>query len=245
VKSRQVCPLILIKDTKNHSALLIWLKFNAAAYRTKSGYSNVFYQFTYKSLSERTGLSLSTLYKYVPKLIELGWAHIRNGNLCLIGINKYKGAKVLIPIHRNRSKQILELRNAIIVNNLDKQERQIKFRKGIVQKAESEHGKLTKGELKHLRKNPNILTEINPSNLSNQKFGTLIDRSKSTGQRLQRALRKAKLIQSFSRSKTLVKGATFLEYIYFLENNPIGAIRYFNGDIVIQQPNEVKKIRVA
>lgn len=144
-------------------------------------------------------------------MIKLGWCNINNGNLCFKGISAIGGACVLIPAHENKSEQILEFRNAIIKNNIDKQVKQVKFKVETVKKAKQEYGKLTKKQLKYLQQN-NIERPIIEPTLSNKSFGVLINRGKYTGQRLQSKLRSCGYIKTKTRLDLIKSNVTFMEY---------------------------------
>lgn len=242
-KIKQATPLSMIMDIENHNSIRLWLLFAGTSRLTIHGYKATLYDFTYQKLSDRTGLSLSCCHKHLKTLLDKGHLYLRNGNLCMKGINRYREPKVLIPIHyKNKSKQTLELRNAVIQNNLNAQKKQIDKKKDIVTRLNTEYGKLSKEQIKYLNKNPNILLEINPTTLSNKKFGSLIYRSISTGKRIQKALNKANMIQSISRHKVLVKDATLTDYYHYIQVFSLPSIRYVRGIGIVQQlSNEIRR----
>jgi len=178
-------------------------------------------------LAELTGISHTSLRKYIPSMIKLGWCSVINGHLCFKGINKFKQVKILIPICETKSLQVLEFRNAIIKNNIDKQIKQVKFKSELVKRAKGVNTKLTPKEIMYLRKNPNVEKTINEPTLSNRRFGSLINRSKYTGQRLKQRLRQNELIKTKSRFKLIKNNCTVHEYNYL----------YYGKGYILEQGN--------
>ena len=144
-------------------------------------------------------------------MIKLDWCHFNAGNLCFKGISAIGGPCVLIPLHKSKTAQILEFRNAVIKHNIDNQIKQVKFKVETVKKAKQEYGKLNKKQLQYLQKN-SIERPINEPTLSNKRFGVLINRGKYTGQRLQKQLRDAGMIKTRVRLQLIKSDVHIREY---------------------------------
>lgn len=245
--AKQAIPAKLIFDTDNHSALFVWVKLHSI-YKHP-----IFYNFSYAKLSEQTGISHTSLRKYIPRMIEMEWCSIKNGKLVFKGLNKFhknskypkyqkkfnqKSGCILIPVHKDKNKQILEFRNAVIRHNIEKQKRQVNKKLKLVSKCNSPHARLTKSELKYVQKNN--ISRVNEPNLSNQSFGKLINKSMATGRRLQEQLKKAGLIKTRHRYSVLKPKATKTEYRYFMHTNLLAGVIYLEGvGIVKQEANAV------
>ena len=132
----------------NLDTLRIWVAMKS---RYKTG---VFYNWTYRSVAKEVGVSPETIRKHLPLLIKEGMAEISGKNLRMVGIEKLKKGKrtcILIPIHKDKSKQILEFRNAILRNNYDKQRKAIQKKSQLVNIAKY-NGRFSKSQLKYIQK---------------------------------------------------------------------------------------------
>lgn len=208
-------PIHLLQEASTHQELHI--------YCILRGKGRYFYNWTYKALSAYTKLSHTSLRKYLPRLIELGWVRIEGNNLTFLSANELKkhSKETVIPIHitRNKKQAILQFRNAIIRGNATAQRKQNSKKDDLVKKVTTgQH--LTKKEILSIKKSGGVerfisLTQENSVvTLSNRKIGALVARSQSTGKRIQKALRDAKLIRSKTRVKILATNVSKLEWQY-------------------------------
>lgn len=237
MKLKQSIPLSLLLDVEHHNALYLWLRINACARKTgQRMYDNTVYNCSYAKIASLTGISKTSVHTHLKEIIALGWAYKdAKGHLRMRGLNTYKSQLVLIPVEHSKKAQIRQFRNAIVTQKINHIEKQVSSKKTIVQLAKKPHGKLSKKQLKTLRKNPSIVLHIDEANLSNKKFGTLINRSKSTGYRLQRDLNKHGHIISKPRYKVILAGANYQEYIYYRMDNLVVGLRYIPTIGIVQQ----------
>lgn len=206
----------------NLDTLRIWVAMKS---RYKTG---VFYNWTYRSVAKEVGVSPETIRKHLPLLIKEGMAEVSGKNLRMVGIEKLKKGKktcILIPIHKDKSNQILEFRNAIIRNNTDKQRKAIQKKSNIVKIASQSDGRLSKSQLKFIQKSggmekmlKNLEKDNNCITLSNRGFGRKVHRSQSTGYRLQRTLRMMGYIKSYSRRVVVKTNSSIYEYVELYRN---------------------------
>lgn len=224
VKKQNVPIALLFKFEMedNLDTLRIWVAMKSR-YRT-----GVYYNWTYRSVAKEVGVSPETIRKHLPLLIKEGMAEISGKNLRMVGIEKLKKGKrtcIQIPIHKEKSKQIVEFRGAIIRNNTDKQKKAIQKKSQIVKIASQSNGRFSKSQLKYIQKSggmDKLLKSIEKDNncitLSNRGFGKKVHRSQSTGYRLQRTLRKMGYIKSYSRWVVVKTNSSIYEYIELYRN---------------------------
>jgi len=222
---KQAVPLnVLFKfnDSNAFDTLRIWIllknRFN----------TGVFYNYTYRSIGTAIGVSPETVRKHLPMLIKDGMAEISGKNLRMVGIEKLKKGKrtcILIPIHKDKSNQILEFRNAIYRNSYDKQRKAIQKKSQLVKIASQSNGRFSKSQLKFIQKSGGLekmLKNIEKDNdcitLSNRGFGRKVHRSRTTGYRLQRKLREFGYIRSYSRRVVVKTNASIYEFVELYAN---------------------------
>lgn len=239
-------PLSLLQQTQLHNEIYVFLKIRAI--------KRVWYNFTYKDLSKATGISHTTLRARIKALIQMKWASVSsNGTLALTGVNKLKNSytksglqktSVCIPvtIKSTKREQILILRSILVNHNLIQQEKAIHRKETIVNNTQAERSLSSKQ--RRILKNAGSVQKLSDSmqviNLSNAGFGSLIDRSMVTGQRLQRALNKANLIKSKTRLRQVATGISRLEWLYNYLPTSRGLIYNAKTKTVYQrQPNAV------
>jgi len=221
---KQAVPLnVLFKfnDSNALDTLRIWIllknRFN----------TGVFYNYTYRSIGTAIGVSPETVRKHLPMLIKEGVAQISGKNLRMVGIEKLKKGKktcILIPIHKDKSNQIVEFRRAVVLNNLHKQDKALIKKSQLVNIAKY-NGRFSKSQLKYIQKQggmEKMLKNIEKDNkcitLSNRGFGKKVHRSQSTGYRLQRTLRMMGYIKSYSRRVVVKTNSSIYEYVELYRN---------------------------
>lgn len=244
-------PFSLLSRTDLHNELYVWAQIRRIG--------RVFYNFTYADLSKLTGISHTTLRKRIKAIISLGWASItENGTLALNGINKLKNSyttsglqrtSVCIPtrIAKTKKEQILIFRSILVNHNLIRQERRVAKLNKIVQNAEREHGKLSKKQLTILKQAGSIEKLAGSidqkTSLSNRGIGAIMQRSASTGKRIQRELRNKGFIKTVRRFKEIAANVTRLEYLYNYMPSGVGLLYSAKDKSVIKRmPNEIQYI---
>lgn len=221
---KQPIPIALLfkfHNEGNLDTLRIWVAMKSR-YRT-----GVYYNWTYRSVAKEVGVSPETIRKHLPLIIKEGMAQISGKNLRMVGIEKLKKGKktcILIPIHKDKSKQILEFRYAVLRNNTDKQDKAIKKKSQLVNIAKY-NGRFSKSQLKYIQKQggmekmlKNIEKDNNCITLSNRGFGRKVHRSRTTGYRLQRKLRELGYIRSYSRRIVVKTNSCIEEFIELYAN---------------------------
>jgi DNA-binding transcriptional ArsR family regulator len=164
--------------------------------------NNTFYNFTYRSISEKTGIPYAVLYRHLKRLQEKGLVRVHNGNLTLVGTEKLKKqwGKRITPIRKAENKQstILNIQFTRILNNLHTQH-YVAVKKDEIKQLQNPsflNAKKAKTLIK-ARKKLNNESAINDYYmLSNQKFGSLNNRSKSTGLKIQKKMNAEGLLTS-------------------------------------------------
>ena len=221
---KQNIPIALLfkfHNEGNLDTLRIWVAMKSR-YRT-----GVYYNWTYRSVAKEVGVSPETIRKHLPLIIKEGMAQISGKNLRMVGIEKLKKGKktcILIPIHKDKSNQIVEFRRAVVLNNLHKQDKALIKKSQLVNIAKY-NGRFSKSQLKYIQKSggmEKMLKNFEKDNkcltLSNRGFGKKVHRSQSTGYRLQRTLRMMGYIKSYSRRVVVKTNSSIYEYVELYRN---------------------------
>ncbi len=184
--------------------------------------NRVFYNYSLRSIANKIGVTKETVRKHLPTLFKLKLITKQGSHLSIIGINKIKGKShcVLVPCFTNKTKQITALRWALIKKSFDRQAEAISHKSKIVTYANT-NLKPTKKQLKYIAKNGGLTKVVNKIRkdgnqcltLSNKSFGKLINRSKQTGQRLQKQFNQLAFIKSTYRFVTIKENAHIVDYI--------------------------------
>lgn len=254
--THQPVPISLISkanDDAEFDTLRIWILLKQLYRR-----NTVIYNLHYETLSNRTGLSHTTLRKHIRIMFENKWAKwTKNGHLILTSINKLKKHKyetcVLVPVCKNKAEQILQLRKVILHRNIKNQKKQIIDKREIVNKCGRTNGKLSSKQRKKVNQAggvSNFEKQINPvTTLSNRSIGKLYTKrnglplSQITGHRIQKKLRDRKLIKTKTRIELVKHGATLFEYLSFNQENKgyKGYIyNYSNKQLYRRLSNEIR-----
>lgn len=241
---KQAIPLSLIRKANKadqFSTLRVWIAL-------KSLYHNsVIYNFSYRKLESLTGISHASIHTHVKIMTENGWAKIEHGHLHLTGINKLKSHKketcVLVPVEKNKAAQILQLRKVILHGNIINQQKAISKKSKIVNKCKQTFGKVSKSELKLIRKHGGIKklerSLQNVTTLSNRSIGKLFGLSQLSGHRIQRKLREQNLIVTKTRLVLFKSNSTKFDYDY-MNSEEGGYIRNTNGKMFLRLSNEIR-----
>jgi len=78
--------LRLISDKPKELAMWYMLK---ALYKKNT----VIYNFSYASLAREVNISLPTLRKYIPVLLDMGWVRLKDGHMVISSFNKVTGSR--------------------------------------------------------------------------------------------------------------------------------------------------------
>lgn len=222
---RRPLPLHMIKDATKHNELYV--------YCILAGKGR-FYGWSYAHIASYSRLSHTLLRKRIPELIKLGWAEIQGNDLIIHNTDKLLKHKheTVVPIRttRNKKETILQFRYAILRGNITAQAKAISKHSERVKKVKDANGKLSKKDMLVIKKSGGEQSYVSKAEenaataLSNRSIGKLVLRSQSTGKRLQKALRSAKLITSKARVKVLAENCSKAEWLYSPVSEVFGAI---------------------
>jgi hypothetical protein len=178
----------------SYEEFAMWLKL-------KILYSNhtIIYNWTYPMLSTLTGISINTLKKYVPRLIERGWAEEHSGHLLLKGWKKVCGSRTKNSgiIHVTKSMRFNEVKDRLRALSI---ERDYKTQKFIIGLRTGRLEASTKQMVKWYKKYRDIIQngEAKESNLiltSTRRIAAQTGLSQSGAYMLARRLTKNKIIR--------------------------------------------------
>ena len=189
----------------------------------------IIYNYSLRKISAQIGHSPTTIKHHIDILSGKGLCERIGANMHLKSINKLHATdRLLVPvgINPNKSKQRDLIRYTVIKRNLHTQ-----FRKF--------NQKNNNLKLQNLSTAESSLTDY--LTLSNQKFGTLCNRSKVTGQKIQASLNKLKLIKSTNRVK-LVSAEVFTRRSLFELNLSNAYYLSSDGVLLKRLPNEIDLI---
>lgn len=235
---KQPIPLSVI-DAANNSGQFATLRVWVLLKKIKG--HNIICKLSYSELQAITGISHTCLRKHVIVMVSNGWATRTDaGHLHLTGINKLKRHDketcIPVPVEETKQAQILQFRNVLLHRNIKSQEKRIKQKANIVNNCNRPHGKLSKAQLSAVNKAGGVKkfeSSLQPvTTLTNKSIGSLYAKfngqpfSKSTGQRIQKALRTAKLITTKVRLELFKANATAFDALYL--NNRCGGGYIFN-----------------
>jgi len=201
---KQYIPIsVIVRANKNNEfdSLRVWIALKQLYTR------QIIYNLNYADLSIKTGISHTTLRKHLKVILANGWASWSGKNLMLTGINKLKRHDyetcINVPVCKNKSEQILQLRKVILHRNIDNQKKQIKIKSQIVSNCNKAFGKISKAGMKKIHKAGSVKNFENSlqseTTLSNKSIGGLFGLSKHTGHRIQKKMREASLITTKTR----------------------------------------------
>lgn len=209
----------------------------------------IFYNFSYRSISKKTGIPTTTLQRHIKKLIQKGLLEIHSNNLCVLGSNKVKRSlkSPLIPIeyNSNRQLQLINIQFTRILKNFRQQSYMGALKADIIKlQKDDRYLKLEDVKRTYANSKKYISTKNEKLNqsyvMSNIKFANSINRkSKHTGIRLQRKLNQLGLIKSKKNivkvyDKKIDKRAFFemnFKYNCFLGND--GIVRQRLANVII------------
>lgn len=223
----QPIPLSLIvkaNEENQFSVLNTWIVLKQLHKR-----NTVIYNLHYETLSQRTGISHTTLRKHIRIMFEKRWVKwTKNGHLIITAVNKLKTHKhettILVPVANNKADQILHLRKVILHRNIKNQEKQIMQKRELILKCRSTREKLSPTQTRTIRKAGGIDKIENSllavTTLSNKSIGKLFYKwnglylSKISGHRIQKKLREKKVIETHTRLQLHKRNSTEHEYKY-------------------------------
>lgn len=241
---KQYIPLsVIVKANQNNEfdSLRVWIALKQLYTR------QIIYNLNYADLSIKTGISHTTLRKHLKVIIANGWASWSGRNLMLTGINKLKWHEkekcINVPVCKNKSEQILQLRKVILHRNIDNQLKQIKIKSQIVNNCNKAFGKVSKSGMKKIHKAGSVKNFENSlqseTTLSNKSIGKLFGLSKHTGLRIQKKMREASLITTKTRLLFIKGGSSLFEANYL--NSESGGYIYNrnNGQLFFRLSNAI------
>lgn len=176
-------------------------------FKLRSQYRNrVIFNFTYKKAFDILNISMGATHKHVKRMIDLNWLELQNcGNLRAVGIDKlnekHENKLILkVPAASSKKEQLMHFRYALLHNNLNRQEVAIHKKTSTVNKAKSNHLRVSKKDIYYINKSGGLKkyekSLQNRTTLSNRSIGKIFNRSTVTGQRYQQQLNKFGLIRS-------------------------------------------------
>ena len=258
-KTRQWLPYHLVRRAADEN----WLNSLAYLVMIKSIYQNqTIYSYKPRKVADLLNISYNTIKFHVDILIEKGLIVMHKGNLTCIGVNKMKKShlnkrgkesKLLVGVFigNGRTDIVENLRATLIINNIKRQQFVLKKKSEILlsenpvastlrtkvdyRRWKSDYNKLVKaGGAESFGKTVN-----NDVMLSNFKFGSLINRSKSTGRKLQKKMREKRFIFTKTRFIKIAESKSKMTTSFFkslqLPNNHLFSIKY--NSIYIQTAN--------
>lgn len=177
--------------------------------KLRSVHSNgIFYKYSIRKLSNTLNCSPACLSHHLKIMSKNGLISLNNGNLKCIGrdamFKLYKSATFPVKLSADRKNQLTLLKSTLLIRKLKLENKAIEAKKAIIKMHKSKftkHGDakvLLMLERKFIKQSGNAV-EISLSNnlmLSNNSIGKLINRSKSTGLRLQKELNRLGVIKS-------------------------------------------------
>jgi len=165
----------------------------------------IFYSYSLRKVSAKINCSPACLSHHIAILKQKGCLTITDGHLRLTGaknlLKAHSSFLVAVKYANNKQDLITNLRYTQIKRELHRQIRTITIKNEIIQmhKGKKLDYPQTKRLLKLQKRLYPSISESDLNNslcLSNQKFGNIVNRSKSTGIRIQKKLNHAGLIKS-------------------------------------------------
>lgn len=192
---KQSVPLKIVKQANQEKAwdTLVYYMWLRSKYKKK-----IFYNYTSRSIAIHLGISHTQANFHIRKMIKLGWATIKDKHLTLLSNSNY--LKIIpLQIYKTKREQVVALKNILINHNLFSQRRKISKKTEIVNNAQTPQGKISKGDMKIIRKFgsvANLEMSINDrTTLSNRNIGKIFNQSKRQGSRLQVEMKNMGLLQ--------------------------------------------------
>ncbi len=202
--------LLFIKEKKLDS-LTFWMLM-----RHRYTRHHIFYDWSYRSIAEKMGVSPNTARRHVSYLIKEGMLHESGKNLSFKGRNSLlqdSETPIKVLVGKTKQEQILYLRNAIIAYNIIQQGRAIAKKIHLVGNCKTTHGKVTASQMKKVTKSGGLKkfeeSITHRTTLSNQSLGILLDRSVSSARRYKRALIEKELMERQSHFEIVKTRASY------------------------------------
>jgi len=185
-----------------------------------------FYNFSYRKVSKKTGLSISTLQRHIKKLTELGLVTMHNGNLCIVGSTKLRKSLqsplIAVEYNNDKNKQILNIQFTRLLKNF-RQQQYITNLKSEIIKLQEDNFISPKEAKKLIQKRNAYLQNTTPErtedyySISNKGLATLVNRrSITTGNKIQKKLNAVGLIKSEKNIEIVSKDKLNLRAFYGL-----------------------------
>lgn len=201
-------PLQLIKDAVDGNWLesliyYVWIK--------KLHTKPVIYNHSLRKIGAAIKCSPTTVKTHISVLKKHGLCEISAGNLILKSTRQFakeNKSLVAVGVSNNKADQRNLLRFATIKNNLHSQYKSYVKKDNVLRLLDGQ--RFSKKETKSLLNFRRRINIENPTNadltLSNKKFGSICNRSQSTGIKIQKSLNKIGVLLSFNRVEKVATG---------------------------------------
>lgn len=196
---KKVCvPYQLVQEARDNAewkTLCYWVWLNSKFHK------KVFYNYSLRSIAKLLGVAPNTANHHIKRMIDMGWAHTHKGHLFLVKKEDFPNKSIIhIPVDETRKRQIILLRGILLNKHIFIQEKARDNKKEIVQKASSLYGKMTRKQIRFIRKSGGVAkleVSINErTTLSNKTIGAIFSLSKRSGSRIQSEMNQMGLIKS-------------------------------------------------
>lgn len=184
-----------------------------------------FYNFSYRKVAKKTGLSISTLQRHIKKLTDLGLITMHNGNLCIVGSTKLRKSLqsplIAIEYNKDKNKQILNIQFTRLLKNF-RQQQYITNLKSEIIKLQEDNFISPKNAKKLVKKRNTYLQNTNERtedyySISNKGLANIVNRrSITTGNKIQKKLNAVGLIKSEKNIEIVSKDKLNLRAFYEL-----------------------------
>lgn len=206
-----------------------------------------FYNFSYRKVAKKTGLSVSTLQRHITKLTDLGLITMHNGNLCIVGSNKLRKSLqsplIAVEYNKDKNKQILNIQFTRLLKNFRQQQYITNLKSEIIKLQEDSF--ISPKEAKKLVQKRNTYLQNTPErtedyySISNKGLANLVNRrSTTTGNKIQKKLNAVGLIKSEKNIEIVSKDKLNLRAFYELcypSNHFLGK----DGLVYKRKPNKI------
>ena len=230
-------PMLKTAEAENAWATLcywIWLK---AKFQKP-----IYYNYTARSIGKLLNISKSASSNHIKLMLKYDWVHIKDKHLVLNNFHDINTKLVFkVDIFPIKSEQIASLKFRIIKNNIVTQSKKIKSKKDTVKKARSPYAKLSKTQVRDIRKKGGVEMYEKSLNdrttLSNKKIAEMLHCCKRTASKVQVRLNKMKLIKSTAFYEPINLGFNVLPTNCFLYKDKFYVKRMANTISLIQHSN--------
>lgn len=247
-KNKVWLPLSIIRQATDEN----WLDSLCYFVRLKSVFTKpIFYNYSLRNLATHLSCSPTTINHHLAILEKHGLIWFANGHLFLKSGNQLKAIdKRFVPVgvSANKAEQRTFLRFALVKRNLHSQQRAFTGKSEALQfhrmeiKSASQYKRLRKIAKVHPNKQQLESSTFDVLTLSNQKFGSICNRSKSTGIKVQKAFNELGLVKSISRIVKIPLGKMNRRAFFSLGLDATHFLS-FKGFVYKRMPNALELIK--